>query len=188
MYIVKWLGTLRKLTRYSVSANEISFDNKISQSDCVVQLMFVLENIILPLHLMTSTSFLNAKFDYYSKYDITRETSWGSDRRNWLFSAVSVGSWTPTPPPIPIPTQPPPPPIPTPTQPPHHQPTPTPPHSPVQLKISVDKSPLNHLEVKNVFLIDHQNSLSLTPMYYSQKNNQFECLNHGYLYTICEVT
>ena len=53
--------------------------------------------------------------------------------------------------------------------PPNHQSTPTPPHSPVQLKISVDKSPLNHLEVKNVFLIDHQNSLSLTPMYYSQK-------------------
>ena len=155
MYIVKWLGTLRELTRYSVSANENSFDNKISQSDCVFQLMFVLENIIHPFHLMTSTSFLNTKFDYYSKYDITRETSWGSDRRNWLFSSVSVVSWTHPPPP--------------PTTTPH--PTTTPPHSPVQIKISVDKSPLNQLEVKNVFLIDHQHSLPLTPMYYSQQKN-----------------
>ena len=50
---------------------------------------------------------------------ITRETSWDRDRRNWLFSAVSVGIWTP--------------------------------HPPVLIRISLDKSPLNQLRVKNLF-------------------------------------
>ena len=36
------------LTRYSVSANQISFDKRISQSDCVFQLMFGLEEHYSP--------------------------------------------------------------------------------------------------------------------------------------------
>ena len=48
------------LTRYSVWANEISFDNKISQSDCVFQIRLGMEENYSPLHLVTSTGFLNA--------------------------------------------------------------------------------------------------------------------------------
>ena len=48
------------LTRYSVSANEISFDKKISQSDCVFQIRLGLEENDSPLHLVTSTGFLKA--------------------------------------------------------------------------------------------------------------------------------
>ena len=48
------------LTRYSVSANEISFDNKISQSDCVFQIRLGMEENYSPLHLVTSTGFLKA--------------------------------------------------------------------------------------------------------------------------------
>ena len=48
------------LTRYSVSANEISFDKKISQSDCVFQIRLGLEDNDSPLHLVTSTGFLKA--------------------------------------------------------------------------------------------------------------------------------
>ena len=48
------------LTRYSVSANETSFDNKISQSDCVFQVRLGLEENDSPLHLVTSTGFLKA--------------------------------------------------------------------------------------------------------------------------------
>ena len=48
------------LTRYSVSANEISFDQKISQSDCVFQIRLGLEDNDSPLHLLTSTGFLKA--------------------------------------------------------------------------------------------------------------------------------
>ena len=57
------------LTRYSVSADEISFDKKISQSDCLstdVRPWITL----LPLHLVISTGFMKAKWDYYSKYDV----------------------------------------------------------------------------------------------------------------------
>ena len=43
---------------YSVSANEISFDKKISQSDCVFQIRLGLEENDSPLHLVTSTGFL----------------------------------------------------------------------------------------------------------------------------------
>ena len=46
------------------------FWRKSSQSDCVFQLMLALENCILPLHLVTSISFLKAKLEFYSKYDI----------------------------------------------------------------------------------------------------------------------
>ena len=50
LYIVKWLGTLRELFNpvLSVSANEISFDKKISQSDCVFQLLLGLEEHYSP--------------------------------------------------------------------------------------------------------------------------------------------
>ena len=48
------------LTRYSVSANEISFDKKISQSNCVFQIRLGLEENDSPLHLVTSTGFLKA--------------------------------------------------------------------------------------------------------------------------------
>ena len=48
------------LTRYIVSANEISFDKKISQWDCVFQIRFGLEENNSPLHLVTSTGFLKA--------------------------------------------------------------------------------------------------------------------------------
>ena len=48
------------LTRYSVSANEISFDNKISQSDCLFQIRLGMEENYSPLHLVTSTGFLKA--------------------------------------------------------------------------------------------------------------------------------
>ena len=48
------------LTRYSVSANEISFDNKISQSDCVFQIRLGMEENYSPLHLVISTGFLKA--------------------------------------------------------------------------------------------------------------------------------
>ena len=48
------------LTRYSVSANEISFDNKISQSDCVFQIRLGMEENYSPLHLVPSTGFLKA--------------------------------------------------------------------------------------------------------------------------------
>ena len=58
------------LTRYSVSANEISFDNKISQSDCVFQIGLGMEENYSPLHLVTSTGFLKAYLENYSKYDI----------------------------------------------------------------------------------------------------------------------
>ena len=58
------------LTRYSVSANEISFDKRISQCDCVFQIRLGLEENDSPLHLVTSTGFLKALLDNYSKYDI----------------------------------------------------------------------------------------------------------------------
>ena len=58
------------LTRYSVSANEISFDKKISQSDCVFQIRLGLEENDSPLHLVTSTGFLKASLENYSKYGI----------------------------------------------------------------------------------------------------------------------
>ena len=46
------------------------------------------------------------------------------------------------------------------------------PHSPVLIKISADKRPLNQLTVKkNFFFIIHQNILLLTPSYCSWKNN-----------------
>ena len=45
------------LTRYSVSANEISFDKKISQSDCVFQIRLGLEENDSPLHLVTAIGF-----------------------------------------------------------------------------------------------------------------------------------
>ena len=45
------------LTRYSVSANEISFDKKICQWDCVFQIRLGLEENDFPLHLVTSTGF-----------------------------------------------------------------------------------------------------------------------------------
>ena len=48
------------LTRYSVSANEISSDKKISQWDCVFQIRLGLEENVSPLHLVTSTGFLKA--------------------------------------------------------------------------------------------------------------------------------
>ena len=48
------------LTRYSVSANEISFDKKISQCDCVFQIRLGLEENDYPLLLVTSTGFLKA--------------------------------------------------------------------------------------------------------------------------------
>ena len=48
------------LTRYSVSANEISFDKKISQSDCVFQIRLGLEENDSPLHLVASPGFLKA--------------------------------------------------------------------------------------------------------------------------------
>ena len=48
------------LTRYSVSANEISSDKKISQWDCVFQISLGLEENDSPLHLVTSTGFLKA--------------------------------------------------------------------------------------------------------------------------------
>ena len=48
------------VTRYSVSANEISFDKKISQSDCVFQIRLGLEENDSSLHLVTSTGFLKA--------------------------------------------------------------------------------------------------------------------------------
>ena len=50
----------RYLTRCSVSANEISFDKKISQWDCVFQIRLGLEENDSPLHLVTSTGFLKA--------------------------------------------------------------------------------------------------------------------------------
>ena len=53
-----------------MSANEISFDNKISQSDCVFQIRLGMEENYSPLHLVTSTGFLKAQLDNYSKYDI----------------------------------------------------------------------------------------------------------------------
>ena len=58
------------LTRYSVSANEISFDKKISQWDCVFQIRLGLQENDSPLHLVTSSGFLKAKLENYSKYDI----------------------------------------------------------------------------------------------------------------------
>ena len=48
------------LTRYSASANEISYDKKISQWDCVLQLRLGQEENDSPLHLVTSTAFLKA--------------------------------------------------------------------------------------------------------------------------------
>ena len=48
------------LTRYSVSANEISFDKKISQRDCVFQIRLGLQENDSPLHLVTSSGFLEA--------------------------------------------------------------------------------------------------------------------------------
>ena len=48
------------LTRYSVSANEISFDKKISQWDCVFQIRLGLQENDSPLHLVTSSGFLKA--------------------------------------------------------------------------------------------------------------------------------
>ena len=41
-----------------------------SHSDCVFQLILGLGDIILPLHLVTSTGFLNARLEYYSKSHI----------------------------------------------------------------------------------------------------------------------
>ena len=57
-------------TRYSVSANEISFDKKISQWDCVFQIRLGLEENDSPHQLVTSTGFLKAYLENYSKYDI----------------------------------------------------------------------------------------------------------------------
>ena len=48
------------LTPYSVSANEISSDKKISQWDFVFQISLGLEENDSPLHLVTSTGFLKA--------------------------------------------------------------------------------------------------------------------------------
>ena len=48
------------LTRYSVSANEISFDKKISQWDCIFQIRLGLQENDSPLHLVTSSGFLKA--------------------------------------------------------------------------------------------------------------------------------
>ena len=48
------------LTGYSVSANEISLDKKISQWDCVFQIRLGLKENDSPLHLVTSTGFLKA--------------------------------------------------------------------------------------------------------------------------------
>ena len=48
------------ITRYSVSANEISFDKKISQWDCVFQIRLGLQENDSPLHLVTSSGFLKA--------------------------------------------------------------------------------------------------------------------------------
>ena len=58
------------LTRYSVSANEIIFDKKISQWDFVFQIRLGLKENDSPLHLVTSTGFLKAELENYSKYDI----------------------------------------------------------------------------------------------------------------------
>ena len=51
---------LSYLTRYSVSASEISFDTQISQSDSVFRIMLGPEENYFPLHLVTSTGFLKA--------------------------------------------------------------------------------------------------------------------------------
>ena len=48
------------LTRYSVSANEISYDKKISQWDSVFQIRLGFEENDSPLHLVTSAGFLKA--------------------------------------------------------------------------------------------------------------------------------
>ena len=53
------------LTRYSVSAKEISFDKKINQSDCVFHLMLGLEEHYFPSPLGDLTGFLQAKLAYY---------------------------------------------------------------------------------------------------------------------------
>ena len=58
------------LTQYSVSANETSFDKKISQSDRVFQIRLGLEENDFPFQLVTSTGFLKAQLVNYSKYDI----------------------------------------------------------------------------------------------------------------------
>ena len=57
-------------TRYSVSANEITFDKKISQWDSVFQIRLGFEENDPPLHLVTSAGFLKALWENYSKYDI----------------------------------------------------------------------------------------------------------------------
>ena len=56
---------------------------------------------------------------WHRQNNITRVSSWGPDRRKWLFSEVRGGIWTP--------------------------------HSPVLIKISADKRPLNQLTVKKIF-------------------------------------
>ena len=54
------------LIRYSVSANEISFE----KSDCVFKIRLGLKKNDSPLHLVTSTGFLKAQLQNYSKYGI----------------------------------------------------------------------------------------------------------------------
>ena len=58
------------LTRYSVSANEISFDKKNQPMRLCLQIRLGLEESDSPLHLVTSTGFLKAQLEDYSKYDI----------------------------------------------------------------------------------------------------------------------
>ena len=65
-----------------------------------------------------------------TKVNITRETSWDPDRRNWLFSWSVLASAPPLPSPHP--------------------------HSPVLIKISAHKSPLN--QVPFIFFFFHQSS------------------------------
>ena len=53
-----------------VSANEISFDKKLANRIVSFNWCLAWKNIILPLHLVTSTGFLKAYLEYYSNYDI----------------------------------------------------------------------------------------------------------------------
>ena len=53
-----------------MQTNEISFDKKISQSDCVFQIRLGPEENYSPLHLVISTGFLWALLEYHPKYDI----------------------------------------------------------------------------------------------------------------------
>ena len=58
------------LTRYSVSGNEISFDKKIADQIVSFNWCSACLTIIISPHLVTSTGFLKAKLEFYSKYGI----------------------------------------------------------------------------------------------------------------------